>query len=414
MLIGGVWLSRGLCEGSLIEINLSGMWREPTKAPPFGTSGGDCDLVRSPVIGFVYSTYSENNELIPAIYCIFHCGSVAIVSLQRGILIAYTSSATEEATSNQTVASIWKKRVIPKDTQGTDPHTRERNTKIDKTKNYGEKNDKEMKEESEETRMEKTVVATAVTDVSYNIIKRPEYKAIFHERVSSTGKKSAFLFHLLVSKDTSSEKFHTARTDVSEEPIVYRPRSYSSVDVRTPTADIDQNDSFISPKYLLVVVGRELVTYDISKFSRLILGSKPRSRSNTVTSNTPNGYPDDSSSEVETFRLCLFLLSLLRFSRFLLLPYTFDLYNEEHIRLNHPYHHYHFNQANFSVHKSAVEASQVLSSSSFIIGQHLLYVEGASRAWTDPLSCFSLINEIGTIFFNYVDVIPSHLMFVHS
>mmetsp|Transcript_3693 Transcript_3693/g.3844 ORF Transcript_3693/g.3844 Transcript_3693/m.3844 type:complete len:1029 (-) Transcript_3693:1985-5071(-) len=123
---GGVWLSKGLCEDSLTEINLSGMWKESPKSPL--SSEGETE---SAVIGFVYSTYVENNEVVPVVYCIFHCGSVAVVCLQNGVLLAYTST---EAIANQEVASIWKKRVIPKDIQVTDHLNKDKNAKNEKTK----------------------------------------------------------------------------------------------------------------------------------------------------------------------------------------------------------------------------------------------------------------------------------------
>jgi hypothetical protein len=269
------------------------MWKESPKSPL--TSEGESE---SAVIGFVYSTYAENNELIPVVYCIFHCGSVAVVCLQNGVLLAYSST---EAIANQAVASIWKKRVIPKVTS-TDQLNRDKNAKNEKTKNIGELNEKVKEEEYVEKESEKTAVATVVTDESYNIIKRPEYRSIYSEREFSDGKKPAFLFYSLVTKDSDSTD---ARTNSSEDPIACRQSSFSNIDVRNSITNKDKKESIISPKYLIVVVGKELVTYDISKFSQLIQvqTSKPR-RSYTITSNTPS-VSTDQPVEVQLFVILL-------------------------------------------------------------------------------------------------------------
>lgn len=290
-----MWLSRGLCEGSLVEINLSSMWKESPKSPP--TSEGEFE---SSVIGFVYSTYAENNELTPVVYCLFSCGSIAVVCLKNGVLLAYSSA---EVPVNQAVASIWKKRVVPKDIQVTDHLNREKNAKTEITKSYGEAVDKSNEDEYGRNVLRKTAVATVITDISYNIIKRPEYKSIYSERESNDERRPGFLFYSIVTEDSSSaasEGCLTARTDSSEEPIKCRHRSYSNLDVRTSITDKDTKESIISPKYLIAVTGGELVTYDISKFSKLIQATKPR-RSYTITSNTPSVSADLQPSEVKTF-----------------------------------------------------------------------------------------------------------------
>jgi hypothetical protein len=271
------------------------MWKESPKSQL--TSEGESE---SSVIGFVYSTYAENNELIPVVYCLFSCGSIAVVCLQNGVLLAYSSA---EAPVNQAVASIWKKRVVPKDIQVTDHLNREKNAKNENTKSYGETIDKSNEDEYGGNVLRKTAVATVITDISYNIIKRPEYKSIYSERESNDEKRPGFLFYSIVTKDSNSaasEGCLTARTDSSEDPIKCRQGSFPNLDVRTSITDKDTKESIISPKYLIVVAGGELMTYDISKFSKLIQATKPR-RSYTITSNTSSVSTDLQPSEVQSF-----------------------------------------------------------------------------------------------------------------
>jgi hypothetical protein len=292
--LGGIWISRGLGDKSLLQVDLGGLWKASTKCP------GSSNNSEIAVTGLFYSLYNGASDYnssrdamspIPVVYAVFACGNIAVVCLQTCTMVAYC--LTEESTEVSGLGSILKKRAIGKKelSKGNDLQRDDRFNEVES----------DAEGDGPEGSGLVSVATCIVTDAANNDIARPPHKASYSVKsVFQDGKQviSISFISLNCAVDSSSSeistKCNTARGESeSQDRIDVRLRSRSNSDVYSTSSSCKgtlSDEQLGNPRYLLVVVGTNLVTYDITKFCKLSVQLGRPKRSYSVT-----GYNSDSN-----------------------------------------------------------------------------------------------------------------------
>lgn len=227
---------------------------------------------------------------LPVVYVVFACGNIAVVCLQTCTMVAYC--LTEESTEVSGLGSILKKRAMGKKElgKGTDTLRDDRFNEVES----------DADGDGAEGMGLVSVSICTVTDAASNDIARPLHKATYSVKsVFQDGKQiiSISFISLSCASDTSlsetSTKCNTARDSESQDRIDarLRSRSRSNSDVYSTSSSSKgalTDEQLGNPRYLLVVIGTNLVTYDISKFCKLSVQPGRPKRSYSVT-----GYQSD-------------------------------------------------------------------------------------------------------------------------
>ena len=256
LVVGEVWICKGLNEEAFIEVDLSGL----TKVSP-KVAGSD-----HYVTGIVYSAYSWDTDngsnpdgpaLIPVVYVTFSCGNVAVICLQTSALVAYGLS--EENEDRPSLQTIIKRKMLSKS----------RSLAAGSDGGVGDL-------DSTDGGMPKLAVTATVVDSAFEIIKSPKCRATYSstKRVIDGAEVTTLSFITLANQEGSSSS-----SNQSPEQSSTRSRAASSADAfstfRTPKSGAEDGQSNLTetlpPRYLLVAVWKSLVTYDIVKFSRLTI-----------------------------------------------------------------------------------------------------------------------------------------------
>jgi hypothetical protein len=289
-----VWISRGLGDKSLVQIDLGGLWKASTKCPG---SSNNSEIAVTALFYSLYSGASDYNSgrdtlsPIPVVYAIFACGNIAVVCLQTCTMVAYC--LTEESTEVSGLGSILKKRTMAKKELG-------KGTDFQRDDRFNEF-ESDAEGDGPEGSGLVSVATCTVTDAANNDIARPLHKATYSVKsVFQNGKQVISISFISLScpvdssSSESSTKCNTARGESeNQDRIDVRLRSRSNSDVHSTSSSSKgtlSDEQLGNPRYLLVVVGTNLVTYDITKFCKLSVQLGRPKRSYSVT-----GYNSDSN-----------------------------------------------------------------------------------------------------------------------
>ena len=296
---------------SMVQINLSGMWKVSSKNPG---SASPSDIF---VAGLYYSVYSSDCDAgnsrdiaapTPVVYVAFSCGNIAVICLQTLSMVAYCVSE-DKSEGGSGLSSILKKR------SGAGAKKSSNDSHRDNTFNEFDGSDNEGEVDS--TILSKTVISCTVTDSSHTVMKTPQYKGAYIIKELDGGKKGISLTFLSlhgvaepspsVSSPATSRKYdsQTAREDRDRdsERGNSRPRSQSSVDAYSSNNGSSKTSprQYYSqlPRYLLIAVGTSIVTYDLGKFCKVSSSVGRSRRSYSIISYS--GEPSETAAEVRLF-----------------------------------------------------------------------------------------------------------------
>jgi hypothetical protein len=277
-----------------LQVDLGGLWKASTKCP------GSSNNSEIAVTGLFYSLYNGASDYnssrdamspIPVVYAVFACGNIAVVCLQTCTMVAYC--LTEESTEVSGLGSILKKRAIGKKelSKGNDLQRDDRFNEVES----------DAEGDGPEGSGLVSVATCIVTDAANNDIARPPHKASYSVKsVFQDGKQVISISFISLncavnsSSSETSTKCNTARGESeSQDRIDVRLRSRSNSDVYSTSSSCKgtlSDEQLGNPRYLLVVVGTNLVTYDITKFCKLSVQLGRPKRSYSVT-----GYNSDSN-----------------------------------------------------------------------------------------------------------------------